>query len=243
MPRVIKESQSIQTPCLGRLSAFNVVDFALQAHKMVAEARAQSAALLADAQADARQITEQAHQQGHKQGHVLGYEKGLTDGQADGAEKAFNEAMAKFNQQTADLQTMLKQTIRQLDEAREDILRQARADLLALSLTIAEKITRIQARGDIEAAKANLTEAIDMVSSRTQLQVRVCPAQLDQLREYAGQCLADLGEAESVKFVADDQLQSGDVVVKTRNGQVDGRIETQIEMVIDAVTGRARAGS
>jgi flagellar biosynthesis/type III secretory pathway protein FliH len=69
---------------------------------------------------------------------------------------------------------------------------------------------------------------------------RVCPAQLDQLAEYGGEFLAEMGMSELVKFVGDAELTPGDVVLVSRNGRVDASIQTQIDNVIAAVTGKPR---
>ena len=250
MTRVIKNSSN-QSAGMGRVAALNFVNFAAEAEKIVATARAEAARTVAEARRHAEQTTSQAiiqaeedrkeaHQQGYDKGFAEGQAKGLAEGQADGAERAFNEAMEMFREQTEQMQTALIGAIKGVDESRDDILRQAREDLLELSLTIAEKVTLVRARGDIEVAKASLVRAIEMVSSASRIQVRLCSGQIEQLREYAGQFLTDLGLSDAVQFLPDEQLQPGDVVIQTPAGEIDGRVETQIDNIIAAVTGRSK---
>lgn len=249
MNRVIKQDGSARAAPVGRVAALNVANFAEQAQRMILEARAgatemmdrareKAAEVAAQADQEAQALRRQTHEQGLVAGREEGYAKGLSQGQADGAEKAFQEAMGLFTRQTEDLRKLLSESVRRLDEARDQILRQARADLLELSLTIAERITNARARGDIETAQTNLAKAIEMVACGSQVQIRVCPGQLDQLAEYAKGFLQEMGLSESVSFLADEKLAPGDVVLQSRNGQVDARVQTQLDNIIKAITGR-----
>lgn len=236
MSRVIKSDSPMTASPVGRATALNVANFAEQAQKMVLEAQTKASQILAQATAKARQVEQAAAERGYAEG----FQKGLIDGQADGAERAFSEAAAGFTRQTADLQAMLKKTILQLEADRGEILQQAREELLDLALEIASKVTHVQAAGDVAVAQAQLAKAVEMVSCQGQIQARVCPAQLQQLQEYAGQFLDEMGLTDLVKFVPDEQLAAGDVVLASRNGEVDARIETQLNNVLAALTGRAR---
>jgi flagellar assembly protein FliH len=247
MTRVIKEAGNVAVPGIGKVAALNVANFAEQARKLVLDARAQAEEILSAARAQARQIeslaaakTAEAAKRGYEEGRAEGHAKGLAEGQADGAEKAFAEASEKFNRQTEELRTALTATLRKVDAAREDILQQARNDLLELSLAVAEKVTHVYAREHIETAKAAMGQAIELVGCNSQLTVKVCPAQLDQLSEYAGQFLADMQMGQTFKLQAEAALSPGDVVIQGRNGEVDARVQTQIDNVISAITGREK---
>ena len=239
---------------MGRIAALNVANFAEQADKMVREARARASEVLAlanfqadqaisSAQAKEVEAEQRGHDEGFRRGYAEGQTKGQADGAADGAERAFNEAMETFNQQTDQLRILLQQSVEKIDLAREEILQQARGDLLELSLTIAEKIVHTQTRGDIAVAKASLAKAIEMVSCSSKVQARVCPDQLEQLQAYAGEFLADMGRSDSVAFIGDRSLSPGDVVLQSAGGQVDARVQTQIDKVVGAVTGRTKEGA
>jgi flagellar assembly protein FliH len=254
MNRVIKQDGSARAAPVGRVAALNVANFAEQAQRMILDARAQATEMLERAREKAAQVAaeaaqqagtlgREAHEQGLAAGKQEGYAKGLAQGQADGAERAFQEAMSLFSRQTEDLRKLLSESVRRLDEARDQVLRQARADLLELALTIAERITGARARGDVQTAQTNLAKAIEMVACRSQVQIRVCPGQLDQLAEYAKSFLEELGMSESASFLADETLSPGDIVLQSRNGQVDARVQTQLDNIIKAITGREEAAA
>jgi len=239
MPRVIKGDRPGGIATLGPTGALNVANFADQARKMLIEAKAKAQQALARAATEAEQIRSRAEQRGYAEG----LRRGQADGQADGAEKAFAEAMKGFQQQTGELQTLLKSIVAELAGARERLLQEAQTDLLDLALAIAEKVTHVQAKADLSAAKAGLCKAIETVNCRGQIQVRVCPGQLGQLTEYGGEFLASMGMADGVSFVPDESLSPGDVVLTTRNGQVDAKIQTQIDNIAEALTGAEREAS
>lgn len=237
MSRIIKNNSPIQGRAVGRSAALNIANFAEQAQRMIIEAQAQATQVATQAHAAAREI----HTQADQRGFAEGFQRGLADGQADGAERSFAESKKNFDKQTAELQKMLKQTVLQLEQAHQEILHEARTELLDLALAIAEKITHVQARGDIEVAKASLGKAIEMVNCAGQVQARVCASQLDQLREYAAGFLGSMEMSDLVKFVPDASLVPGDVVLASRNGEVDARIQTQIDNVVAALTGQEKS--
>ncbi len=236
MSPVIKCDGSMASPAVGKMAALNIVNFSDQAAKIVTDARRQADAIMAAGVADAEQIAEQARVEGYSKGQA----QGLIDGQADGAEKAFVEAHANFATQTEQLQTLLRGAIEQLDQAREHLLMQGRQELLDFALTIARKVTHVEASGDIATARANLAGALEMAGCAGKIQAKVCPDQLDQLREYAAEFMDEMGLSSMVAFVPDPDLGPGDVVLKTRNGEVDARIETQLDNVIYAITGQTK---
>lgn len=235
MTRVIKNNSPLDgVRTVGRAAALNVANFAEQAQKLVLDAQAKAAQTLQNATARARELEQQASERGYAEG----FAKGRADGQADGAEKAFAEATAGFQKQTASLQQLLRQAIQGLEAARADLLLQARSDLLNLSIAIAEKVTGVQAAGQLQVAQASLGKALDMLAEASQVQVRVCARQVGQLREYAAGLADELSLGEAVRLVPDETLQPGDVVVTTRSGEIDARIQTQLDNVVSALTGQ-----
>ncbi|GAG22388.1 unnamed protein product, partial [marine sediment metagenome] len=148
MARVIKDPNTKHFGGMGGLAALNIANFAEQSKRMVVNAQNEAARILArvkaeveQMEADAAEAAAQAEQGAYEQGAKRGYAAGHADGLADGAERAFNESLGTFTAQTAHLQNMLTRSIEQLDTARQDVLQQARDELLDLSLTVAERIT------------------------------------------------------------------------------------------------------
>jgi len=231
---VIKSNGDGAAPAVGKMAALNIANFTEQAQRIVTDARAQADQIIAAARQEAEQIRREAHAAGHAEGHA----QGVMDGQADGAERAFAEASQTFTAQTEQLQAMLRETIDEVAAARDQLLLDARGELLEFALQIAEKITHTQARGDIAAAKGNLAGALHMANCAAKIQVKVCPGQMDHLREYAAGFMEEMGMNSLVTFVPDPDLAAGDVVLQTRNGEVDGRIATQFDDIVRLLTGR-----
>ena len=245
MTRVIKNTDGGEVAGMGRLAALNVADFAAQAARTVHKARQRADTMVAEAteragriDAEAAEAAGAARQAAHDEGYRAGRAAGEADGRADGAQKAFEEAMALFAQQSESLQATLTRTLDEISAVREDICAQARADLLDLSLAIADKVAGVRAAADIETAQANLTKAVERVAEASRLTVSAAPEQLDQLGQFAPDLFERLGRDPTVQWVADETLSAGDVVVRTAGGEVDGRVKTQIDNVVAALTGR-----
>ncbi|NLF30928.1 MAG: hypothetical protein GX591_08590 [Planctomycetes bacterium] len=234
---VIKNDSTTTGRAVGKLAALNIANFSQQAQRVLIKAREEADAILADARSQAEQIRQEARAAGYAEGHA----QGLADGQADGAEQAFAKAMETFDKQTSSLRNVLREMVDRLGEAREQLFTEARAELLDLAVQIAAKVTHVYA-GDIQAAKGNLAAALEMANCAAKIQARVCPEQLDQLREYAAEFVEEMGLSAALTFVADPELKAGDVVLQTRHGEVDARIQTQLEDLVRVLTGRDDEG-
>ena len=230
---LIKNDSKEGGRAVGKLAALNIANFSEQAQRVLIKAREEADAILADARRQGEQLREEARAAGYAEGRA----QGLADGRADGAEQAFAKAMETFDTQTASLRDVLREMVDQLAEARETLLAGARAELLDLALQIAAKVTHVHS-GNIEAARGNLAVALEMVNCAAAIQAKVCPEQLDQLREYASAFVDEMGLSATLTFVADPALNPGDVVLQTRQGEVDARVETQLDDLVRVLTGR-----
>ncbi len=230
---LIKNDSTDKGHAVGKLAALNIANFTDQAQRLLLKAREEADAILADARRQAERIAEQARTAGYAEGHA----QGLADGQADGAEQAFAKAMETFDVQTAALRDVLREMVDRLADTREQLLIEARAELLELAIQIAAKITHARA-GDLDAVRGNLAAALEMANCAQKIQAKVCPQQLDQLREYAGEFVEAMGLSAVLTFVADPELSPGDVVLQTPRGEVDARIETQLDDLVRVLTGR-----
>lgn len=101
--------------------------------------------------------------------------------------------------------------------------REAEADLVQLSLSIARRILRRELSVDPEAIGALVKSALEKIQSRELTRVRIHPEQATALR----QCMAKL-HAGTVEIQADAALRPGDLIFETRRGDLDASVETQL---------------
>lgn len=167
----------------------------------------------------AREQARAVHLQAAAEGRAQGYAEGLERGRAEARREAAGILEAAGN---------LARCIAQRERA---IVEQAERDVVDLALTAAERIVRKRVREDAEIAVAVVREAVARVSGARQVRVRVSPLELEAVRSRRDEFMELLDAAAALEVVEDPRISPGGCVVETPTGNVDARIEEQIEAV------------
>ena len=111
-----------------------------------------------------------------------------------------------------------------------------------------EQLARAREHGDLsenaefDAARENLTKALELAKRSTEITVAVNPDQLDRLRRHWPQLAESLGFDGRIQWVPSEGVSPGGVKIRTRRGQIDATIETQLANVAEALLGPAGGG-
>jgi flagellar assembly protein FliH len=97
-------------------------------------------------------------------------------------------------------------------------------------------VTKIigEAFTDRDVVISAMREVIRRTKERTELVVRISPADWAMLDGYQEQLTAGLNVG-SVEIVADERVQLGGCLLETPAGSLDGRLEVQLERLRDAL--------
>jgi len=158
-------------------------------------------------------------------------ERGWQEGREAGLAKAMSEHAAQLKALGALLhsaRSRLDEGIGELSELGAEIAFEAVCKVLGQALT-----TR-------EAVLAAVRETVRRARDRSQLTLRVSPADFAAIREHLGTVLDGL-EAGQVEVAADDRVELGGCLLETPAGQLDGRLEVQLANLRQALLA-ARAG-
>ena len=233
MTTVIKVGQS-DVRLLRRLESVDLADHLVEASKIVNAARRDAARMTEQAKAAAIQIRQEADQRGFAEA----YAKGLVEGRKTGHEQAFREAADRFRREQADLCKALSAAVAELERGKRDILIEAGQDMLRFAVRLAEKVTRRAVAVDSSAAVANLREVLRLVGTRTDMTVRIHPADAETLRLFAKGLAEDVANQAHVRFVEDASISPGGCRVRTETTEIDATVETQIGQIVGLILGR-----
>lgn len=212
-----------------RTEVLNLVDLEAEAEGIIARARAEARGLLEAARRQGRELAERARAEGYRAGR----QQGLSEGRQEGQEQALAEARGVFAQQQERLVSSLAEAVEQLERQKRAILARAHSDLVGLAVAIAEKAIKRAGLLERSVVEENLREAIELVGGASDVVVRVHPEQLEAMRVFAERLLEQEGRLRHVRVVADEQVGPGGCVVSTAGGQVDARLETQVERIAE----------
>jgi flagellar assembly protein FliH len=223
----------------AKLSHFNLTDVETEASRIrqqaIAQAdqiKAQADELLRQTQLKAKTILENAQ----KDGFQKGYTEGLEEGKKQGSEQAYldtcEQAKKDFSEQSQQIRNLLTAVFGSFDNERDQFIAQAQQELLTLALALAVRITHRQIELDPQVVLENVKSAIDLVSSRSEVVLKINPADIDRFKLLDNGNSNQLFSTRHVKIVADDSIASGGCIVKTENTTVDAQIATQIDNIV-----------
>ena len=159
------------------------------------------------------------------------YQKGLAEGNQqgfnDGEQKGFEQASRKIEP----LITAIQQAVKKLTALREETYQQIETEVVELALAIARKVICREVSTDKETVVCVAREALAKVDDPGKIKIKMNPADLQFINETKYQLSNLIADVNSVTIEAEENIQSGGCVIETDSGQIDARIEKQLQAV------------
>jgi len=161
-----------------------------------------------------REKERDAYERGYKAGEEAGY--------------AFGNQKAKI------LVDRMNAIAVALESFREELSANLEPKMVELALEIAEKVVQEEIRTNPDVVLNIAREALRRVANWKEITVRVNSADLEYLKENG----KDLVEGNrELRFVADDSVAPGGCLIQEEYGEVDARIEQQLNEIRDELIG------
>ncbi len=170
------------------------------------------------------QQIEEEKQKAVERGYTEGYNAG-----AAAAEEAYSQRLAQLQALISGAIDALTRDIAGVEDAALEIVFTAVAKILGKALVEGDGVTAI------------VREVINHAKNRENLVIRVSPADFAVLEQNRGRLLVGIEDGK-VELVADDRVQLGGCLLETAGGNLDGRLEVQVQQLRDTLsTARAAA--
>ncbi|MEI8195926.1 MAG: FliH/SctL family protein [Phycisphaerae bacterium] len=231
MPLVKAHHQSLPARQSGIV--MDLADLEQQAAQMLEKAQRQAQEILAAARADAQREGQEIRDQARKTGHQEGYEAGFQEGQAKGHDVAVTQAGEGFNALVARWSATLEKLQANLPMHLADV----RVDLVKLALAIAAKVTRQEALRNSAVMQANVQESLALVTAGRSVVVQIHPDEFAVLEGYLPQLVERFRSINGIELKADPAIEPGGCVLAFGSGEIDARLETQIQRIADELVG------
>lgn len=147
------------------------------------------------------------------------------EGFAAGVQKG-RELQKAALQKTAETVNSL---ISQLNVLKQRTFEHSETQMLHLALAIAKKIIHREAAVDSGIVQDVIRQAIKHVADRDGMKIRLNPSDFRQIMEIKEDFLQGFDGVRNVVFEEDSGIQQGGALVETRFGEVDARLDRQIE--------------
>jgi flagellar assembly protein FliH len=210
---------------------FNIDDVQQRARGYLQEVQQQAAAILQQAQQEAQRIKASAHQQALTEAH-------------EEMERRIEERAAQLSQDRCKTAiASCQQTVEQLSQSVAQWLAEWRNQTVLLSSHIAEKLVRHSLSLDNEILRVWMEEAIVAMRDERDVRVLVHPDDFVLAGRFLQNLTKSIPNAGSVTIVPDPQVQQGGCLVRSRNGQIDQQIQTQLRRLVEQLSAGCEPGA
>jgi flagellar assembly protein FliH len=177
---------------------------------------------------EAAHIVSKAHEEA---AHIEeeAYEKGFAQGEKDGLELGEKKA-AKLIERVEGLLTGIT-------DLRVNLVKRYEKDIIDLIFHIAKKIVPQAIESDRDAVREILFKAVELTAEKSIISIRINPEDFEFVERLRPEFFTKFSEIKSITVTPDSSITRGGCLLEGPYGDVDARIETQIERIYQSLTG------
>ena len=161
--------------------------------------------------------------QPYQEGFNEGLEKGISEGEKTGSERTAQKLEPVLDS--------LRHALLQLKNLRKDTYQRLEKEVVDLALAIARKVICREIEVDKEVVVGVAREALTKIEDPGKITIKLNPSDLQFINETKYQLSEMIGNIDNVKLESEDSIQSGGCLVETDLGEIDARIENQLQAV------------
>ena len=132
----------------------------------------------------------------------------------------------------------LRNKIADFVSAKKEVFEYIAPDILEISVEIAQKIIKKEVTQNPEIILESIIDVMKSLSKdETRITIKVNSLQVDLIRTELPEYISSLGVEAKINVVGDDSVDEGGCILYTNNGIVDASIDTQIDIIKEALKG------
>ncbi len=217
-----------------RASVVDLADIGARAELILEQAREHAAQIIREAHEERTRLLESARGEGLRQGRQEGLRRGIERGRKEGREQALRETREQLER----IGASLREASEAVERERGALLDDARRDLMALALAIAEKVVRRAIACDPSLVGDLVAALIEQCAGAHRLTLVIHPDDEASVRLALARGAGAGGASGGIEILHDRTLERGSCLVR-REGEtiVDARLQTQIERIARELIG------
>ncbi|MFI4862155.1 MAG: FliH/SctL family protein [Phycisphaerales bacterium JB063] len=217
-PPAMKEAIVLDLGDLGAQAAKIRMRAEAEAERLIEEAHAKAASIVAEREADA---------------DARGYAAGLERGRAEGQEQGKAQALTDAQEEIARLTSAWSDVSTQWESQRVAMERDARQSVTAFALRAVEKIVHRVIETDPDTVTRQVGAALEMVLSQHDIVVRIHPDDRVRIEDTLPRLVTNIGGLGHVLIADDPDIGPGGCALAFGSGHIDATIEKQLERITD----------
>jgi flagellar assembly protein FliH len=159
------------------------------------------------------------------------YQRGFADGKKKGMIDADNSWQTLVEKKVEPLLISLQKVLLQLNNLRKETYREIEKEVVELALAIAKQVICQEISIDRDIVVCVAREALAKVEDPASVKIKLSPSDLRFVKKTRSQLSNFIQNIENVTFEAAENIQSGGCIVETDLGEIDARIEKQLQTV------------
>ena len=159
------------------------------------------------------------------------YQRGFADGKEEGMIEGENTWYAQTEKKIKPLLTSLQDVLHQLNNLRKETYQDIEKEVVELALAIARQVICQEITIDKEIVVCVAREALAKVEDPGRIKIKMSPSDLQFIKETRFQLSSMIENIDHVTFEAAENIQSGGCIIETDLGEIDARIEKQLQAV------------
>jgi flagellar assembly protein FliH len=194
--------------------------------KLKEDAQKEAEKLVADAEAKAAQLEEEAKSKAEA---IL--EEGKRNAAESGREEGFKEGQEEVSRLIERLHAMLDAA----SDKRKEILESTERQVVNLVLLIARKVVKVISEASQKVVRENVRQALSKVKGEPEITIKVNTRDLNLTTRHKKDFIAAVEGLKGVRIEEDSRVTPGGCVIETSFGDIDARIEKQLDIIEERI--------
>lgn len=132
----------------------------------------------------------------------------------------------------------LRTKIADFVSAKQEVFEFIAPDILEISVEIAQKIIKQEVSQNPQIIIESIVDVMKSMSKdESRITVKLNPLQVDLVKTELPEYITSMGIEAKINVVGDDSIAEGGCILYTNNGIVDASIDTQLEIIKEALKG------
>ena len=166
--------------------------------------------------------------------HQHAYQKGFTDGKKQGTIDGEKKGFELGTQKLEPILNTLQEALLQVGNIQEVTSQRVEKEIVELALAIAKQVICREITLDSEIVVCVAKEALSKVEDPGNIKIKMNTSDLQFVREAKSQLIDRIANIDNVILEAEESIQSGGCIIETDSGEIDARIEKQLQAVEEA---------
>ena len=172
--------------------------------------------------------TKNLSQQIEKDAYQKGYEEGQANGYEDGYKEAYDENIERARFESEAILQEASQTLLQVNQSMEKYIKENKANIINLALSIAEQVLREKFE-DVDSMNTLVEKAILEYRAKKSIVIKVNPLYKEELVKKTKSLKEVHNITDDIFVLGYEGIEKGNVIIETEKGSIASGIDTVLD--------------